>query len=321
MPIISIIVPVYNAEPFLRRCIESILAQVFTDFECILIDDGSFDNCPAICDEYAKKDSRVIVIHQKNSGVSAARNAGLDMAKGEWIGFVDSDDWCEPEMFQILYENAREYDADVSICGVRNIKECTEKSVERPQNKLLIFNGNEAILKMLSTNYFEAFSCNKLARKKFFARHNLRYNLAIKYMEDALLFYEIFKYAERVIYSSVAYYNYFCNLKSVTAQPGLTEASKTAFIALDKILSLENCKRIKKKIIARIIIFSYTLCQHYIKNNDYTNNDFYILRKKILRNMDTFLLDFSIPPKRKIICCLTLFFPHLLYLVKYKRCK
>ena len=93
MPIISIIVPVYNTEAYLRRCLESILTQTFTDFECILIDDGSLDNCPMICDEYATKDNRIIVIHQKNSGVSIARNIGLNVAKGEWINFVDSDDW------------------------------------------------------------------------------------------------------------------------------------------------------------------------------------------------------------------------------------
>jgi glycosyltransferase involved in cell wall biosynthesis len=99
MPVISIIVPVYKVEPYLRRCIDSILAQGFTDFECILIDDGSPDNCPTICDEYMEKDKRIVVIHQENKGVSAARNAGLNRAQGKWIGFVDSDDWCDKGMF------------------------------------------------------------------------------------------------------------------------------------------------------------------------------------------------------------------------------
>jgi glycosyltransferase involved in cell wall biosynthesis len=102
MPVISIIVPVYNVEPYLRRCIDSILAQTFKEFECILVDDGSPDACPVICDEYAKKDNRIVVMHQENKGVSAARNAGLDVAKGEWIGFVDSDDWCESIMLEEL---------------------------------------------------------------------------------------------------------------------------------------------------------------------------------------------------------------------------
>ena len=115
MPQISIIVPVYNVEPYLHKCIDSILAQTFTDFECILIDDGSPDNCPAICDEYATKDNRIILLHQKNAGVSAARNAGLNIAKGEWIGFVDSDDWIEKNALELLYNKQRETSADIII--------------------------------------------------------------------------------------------------------------------------------------------------------------------------------------------------------------
>jgi len=115
MPQISIIVPVYNVEPYLRKCIDSIITQTFTDFECILIDDGSPDNCPAICDEYAAKDNRLFVIHQKNAGVSAARNAGLDIAQGELTGFVDSDDWLEPFALEKLYNKQKETNADIVV--------------------------------------------------------------------------------------------------------------------------------------------------------------------------------------------------------------
>lgn len=120
MPELSIIVPVYKVEPYLRRCIDSILAQTFRDFELILIDDGSPDNCGAICDEYAAKDDRIIVIHQKNQGVSAARNAGLDIAKGTYLGFVDSDDWIEPEMYETMIATAKEKQVDVVICGIKH---------------------------------------------------------------------------------------------------------------------------------------------------------------------------------------------------------
>lgn len=119
MPELSIIVPVYKVEPYLRRCIDSILAQTFRDFELILIDDGSPDHCGAICDEYAAKDSRIIVIHQKNQGVSAARNAGLDIARGTYLGFVDSDDWIEPEMYETMLATAKEKQVDVVVCGIQ----------------------------------------------------------------------------------------------------------------------------------------------------------------------------------------------------------
>lgn len=119
MAAISIIVPVYKVEPYLRRCVDSILVQTFADFELILVDDGSPDNCPAICDEYAAKDSRVRVIHQENSGVSAARNAGLDALSpdSEWITFVDSDDWVNEEYLERLYDAVREHHTEVSVCG------------------------------------------------------------------------------------------------------------------------------------------------------------------------------------------------------------
>lgn len=115
MPQISVIVPVYKVEQYLRRCLDSIVAQTFTDWECILIDDGSPDDSGKICEEYAEKDKRFRVIHQVNAGVSAARNAGLDCAKGEWITFVDSDDWIEPETYKVAICAAKLHDADTIL--------------------------------------------------------------------------------------------------------------------------------------------------------------------------------------------------------------
>jgi glycosyltransferase involved in cell wall biosynthesis len=118
-PEISIIVPVYQVEKYLNECIDSILAQTFTDFELILVDDGSPDNCPALCDAAAKRDSRVRVIHKQNGGVSTARNAGLDAAQGNWIAFVDSDDTVEPEYLEKMHKAALETGADFAICSRR----------------------------------------------------------------------------------------------------------------------------------------------------------------------------------------------------------
>ena len=114
-PEISIIVPVYQVEKYLNECIDSILAQTFTDFELILVDDGSPDNCPALCDAAAKRDSRVRVIHKQNGGVSTARNAGLDAAQGNWIAFVDSDDTAAPEYLEKMHKAVLETGADFAI--------------------------------------------------------------------------------------------------------------------------------------------------------------------------------------------------------------
>ncbi len=114
---ISIIVPVYKDEPYLRQCVDSILNQTYRDIEVLLIDDGSPDRCGEICDEFAKKDQRIRVFHTENKGLSAARNLGLREAKGEYIGFVDSDDWIEPDMYEVLLKRMQETGADISVCS------------------------------------------------------------------------------------------------------------------------------------------------------------------------------------------------------------
>ena len=119
--LISVIVPVYKVEKYIHRCVDSILAQTFTDFELILVDDGSPDNCGMICDEYALKDNRIHVIHKENGGLSDARNAGIDWAfehsNSEWITFIDSDDWIHSRYLEKLYQTVNQFDCQISVCG------------------------------------------------------------------------------------------------------------------------------------------------------------------------------------------------------------
>lgn len=129
-PRISVIVPVYNTEQYLHRCIDSILGQTFTDFELLLVDDGSKDNSGAICDEYAARDPRIRVFHKPNGGVSSARNVGLDNARGEWIAFIDSDDWVEPSYLSVLIKLSA--NSDLSICdfSLQGTKEVWSDKIE-----------------------------------------------------------------------------------------------------------------------------------------------------------------------------------------------
>ena len=115
-PMISVIVPIYNVEKYLARCVDSIVNQTYKNLEIILVDDGSPDRCPQMCDDYADKDSRNKVIHKKNGGLSDARNAGMAVATGEYISFIDSDDWIETSMFELLLNNIFQYDCEIS-CG------------------------------------------------------------------------------------------------------------------------------------------------------------------------------------------------------------
>lgn len=155
-PLVSIIVPVYNVEPYIHRCIDSILAQTYQQMQIILIDDGSPDRCGEICDEYSKKDSRIIVIHQENEGLSGARNTGLLFAKGEYVAFVDSDDWIHPKMYETLIGLSRKYDLDIvrsSVCETDN--KGYKKSIQ-PSNSI----ANRIIEQdNLFNLYFESFLC------------------------------------------------------------------------------------------------------------------------------------------------------------------
>ena len=143
---ISVIVPVYRVEPYLRQCVDSILSQTYEDLEVLLIDDGSPDRCGEICDEYQRQDTRVRVFHTENRGVSAARNLGLRVAKGEYIGFVDSDDWIEPDMYEVLLKRIEETGADISVCGV--FYEFTTKSIESPCVET-IYDPNDAVYALI----------------------------------------------------------------------------------------------------------------------------------------------------------------------------
>ena len=122
-PLISVIVPVYKVEKYLRKCVDSIIAQTYKNLEIILVDDGSPDNCGAICDEYEKKDSRIKVIHKENGGLSSARNAGLDIASGEYIGFIDSDDFVSPRMYERMYDAIKRTGADLCKCNLIGFKD------------------------------------------------------------------------------------------------------------------------------------------------------------------------------------------------------
>jgi glycosyltransferase involved in cell wall biosynthesis len=207
-PRISIIVPVYNVEAYLQKCLESILRQTFSDFECILIDDGSTDNSSQICDEYSRKDNRIIVIHQKNKGVSEARNAGLRIARGEWIGFTDPDDWCEAEMFQFLYTNAIEKKVDISICGVQRITR--GRAVKnRYFFKESIISSKEAIKYLFSPGGFGGYMFVKLIRAQIIHENKVFFNPEIKLSEDVLFSLEIFLHASYVFISPRILYNYF----------------------------------------------------------------------------------------------------------------
>ena len=203
---VSVIIPVYNVEQYLRRCIDSVLAQTYTDLEIILVDDGSPDGSGAICDEYAAKDSRIKVIHQANAGVSAARNAGMDLASGEYLAFIDSDDFIEPEMYEQMLAAAEKTGADVVECNYRMGQQTNQDSGE-----LFVFTGMEALEKMFSwerlKDGFAVSPFNKLLRTA--AAEDIRFLEGCTFAEDALFATELFGRVNSVAKLDRTFYTYY----------------------------------------------------------------------------------------------------------------
>lgn len=212
MPKISIVVPIYKVEPYLRRCIDSILTQTFCDFEAILVDDGSPDNCPQICDEYEKKDSRIHVIHQKNGGLSSARNAGLDWifsnSNSNWITFIDSDDWIYPQYLEYLYRAVKEENVLISVCKTarerKMFHDMKHQSYEiksmTPEEYWVEYNGEVSV------------AWEKLYKKELF--ENIRFPVGMIY-EDEFTTYKVLFSASKITVLENCLYIYYYSETSI----------------------------------------------------------------------------------------------------------
>lgn len=187
-PKISIIVPVYNVEKYLRRCLDSIRAQTFTDFECICVDDGSSDGSGKILDEYAEKDGMFRVIHQANAGVSAARNAGLDMARGEYVCFVDADDEVSPNLLSTYIFELKQRDSDLIICGFKNFYDNNKKKsfYELPNQEIFDLKDFWENFGNLLDNHMLRSPCNKLYRINIINNNGIRFDISTQMAEDAI---------------------------------------------------------------------------------------------------------------------------------------
>lgn len=203
---ISIIVPVYKVEQYLERCVNSLINQTYKNIEIILVDDGSPDQCPKMCDDYASEDSRIKVIHKKNGGLSDARNAGLDAAIGEYIAFVDSDDWVEPDFIEQLYVNAKKENADISIIGCTLVWDDGRRKPVSNDKGYYVFDNEKAIREMLAQRKFGCMVCQKMYRKQIF--DTVRFPVG-KLYEDVAVSMPTFLRARKVVVSENQGYNYY----------------------------------------------------------------------------------------------------------------
>lgn len=231
MPKVSIIIPVYNVEQYIVRCVDSVLNQTLSDLEVILVDDESPDNCPVICDQYKEKDSRVKVIHKKNGGLASARNTGLKIARGEYIFFVDSDDWIEPETIEELVEVADKYGVDFvrfrpmyagwpnhcddDLCDFGTEQGMREGLYEKSDIIREIYPRLFATPELTLGVIVAAW--RSLYRRDFLEEHSIAFEEGIRYSEDTIFSAKVVVAAQNFYYlDGPRYYHYFYNIKSIT---------------------------------------------------------------------------------------------------------
>lgn len=201
---LSIVVPIYKVEQFLNKCVESILAQTFTDFELILVDDGSPDGCGQMCDDWAQKDVRIRVVHKENGGLSDARNAGIDIAQGDYIGLVDSDDYIKPDMFEVLVGNLEANNADISMCGYADVYADGIRKESRDR-KVYVWDQQEAIHQILMGKLLSVHAWVKLYKRELF--EHVRYPKG-KISEDAYIIMDLLDQVETAVFTPYSAYYY-----------------------------------------------------------------------------------------------------------------
>lgn len=225
-PLLSVIIPIYNVEKYLRRCIDSVIKQTYNNLEIILVDDGSPDNSGSICDEYARKDQRIKVIHQENAGLSGARNSGISVANGDFITFVDSDDWIDKDMYSQMLQYQRNNDLDI-ICADTYLVKFSKTEFRPLFESDLVFKGRDA-LNLILIGKIDNAAWNKIYRTSIFG--DIRYPSRRIY-EDVATTYKVFAKASKIGYLKKPFYYYFLkNPNSLIATSFNVKSRYDAFV-------------------------------------------------------------------------------------------
>jgi len=286
-PKISIIVPVYNVEKYVEKCIDSILNQTFKEFELILVDDGSTDSSGCICDKYKDKDNRIIVIHKENGGLSSARNTGIKIAKGDFIGFVDSDDYIAENMYKKLYDLCIDNNCEISVCKFG--EEVDGEIINTKEYESLKIMDNEEGMKELFKGILYRFSsCNKLFKREVFK--DIIFPKG-RIHEDLSTTYRLFANANKIAYINYAGYIYVKRSDSILTS-SYSEKRLDAFIGWSEILDFINEKypMLKDTVYA---CYTYACIDHmnYILNQVQHKDEKKELLSVIRRNVKIYYKD------------------------------
>ncbi len=287
-PLISIIVPVYNVENYIRRCVDSLINQTYNNLEIILIDDGSPDNSGAICDEYKQRDSRVKIIHKENGGVSSARNVGLENASGEYIGFIDADDYIDTQMYEVLYRSLSDNDADMAMGIYAQENSKGEFIPHYVGEKSEVLDRAQTIAQMLKQVKYTCSLWDKLFSAKLIG--DTRFDETISHNEDLLFVYQLMKNSKKAVYTPKPMY-YYCNNEQSASRVSFSDKNTTMLKAQTLVLEdiKENVPEIYDVALTEYVkttIFNLTaIAKSGYSNKEYTEK----LRKIVKDNLMFFL--------------------------------
>lgn len=287
---ISIIVPIYNAEQFITKCVDSILTQTERSLELILVNDGSTDNSGTICDEYAKRDHRVKVIHQKNAGVSAARNAGIELATGQYIGFVDSDDWIAPQMYENLLSESERTGSDVVMCDATMVyddgRTQADTIAQLSGNRILEKSdfSPSLLLEMAGSAWRCIYKNDRYSDKQ--RKYPLAFPLGVKFSEDRIFNLYAFGQANQVIYLKESFYNRYINVNSAVHRfhydyfEAFKRAAEEIRIAIQEVWG--NNSELQIAYLSQLIGGALgALCNYYYKTSPLTSTERKDMVKKV----------------------------------------
>lgn len=272
---ITVIVPVYNSELYLEKCINSILSQTYPVYEIILINDGSTDNSLKICEDFKNKDKRILLINQENGGVSKARNSGLEICSGDFVSFVDSDDVLELDMYEYLVSILDNHNADISHCGYKRLDEENHVLNECSGSHLVLEqNGTEAIDYMLRGKLFAGGLWNKLYKKSVIG--DTRFEEELKNCEDILFNALVFQNAGTIVFGDETKYLYYEHSSSACNSLSATKKSSDSVLAAEKLLQESKSTQIHDLALKWLFLARLNIHKTFVvdsdKNNDMTEN-------------------------------------------------
>lgn len=323
--LITVVVPVYNVSSYLDRCIDSLLAQTYQNLDIILVNDGSTDNSGELCDTYAKKDARIRVAHKENGGLSSARNVGISMALGKYIGFVDSDDWVTEDMFEYLHSLLTDNHADIAVSNLTRCKSVSDANKIMKYHKessINIYSQEEYIKKFMKidSQTIEYYAWNKLYKKELLTSKQYPDG---KTAEDVLGTFKALLSANRIVQSNKVTYFYYVNPTSITASFSEKKANDLLYV-WDEVVKLSKDNELyhswailNRKRIDFTILFQIAIAKNYMEL--IRNKEFIFPIVNRLKENSSTLLGINISTSRKLLirlfCANYIFFSKILNLI------